>query len=79
MNTYVTEINGEWYAFAGDMRKDQVYSIGADQPPKGSGGYCYFASWSSCGIPYVATPSPNRKAAVAKARRHGEYKGVVVT
>ena len=77
LKTYVTKINGEWYAFAGDTSKDQVYSIGKDQPPKGSGGYCYFASWSDSGIPYVATPSPNRKAAVAKAKRNGDYFGEV--
>ena len=79
MNTYITEINGEWYAFAGSVVNDQVYSIGLDRPPRGSGGDCYFASWSSRGIPHVASPSPNRKAAVSKARRHGEYKGVVIT
>ena len=77
LKTYITKINGEYYAFAGDTAKDQVYSIGADQPPQDSGGCCYFAGWSTCGIPYVATPSPNRKAAVAKAKRHGEYRGEV--
>lgn len=77
MKTYITEINGKYYAFAGNAANDQVYSIGADNPPKESGGYCYVARWSNCGIPYVASASPTRRAAIAKARRHGEYCGEV--
>lgn len=77
MKTYITEINGKYYAFAANAANNQVYSIGSDNPPKGSGGYCYFASWSDRGIPYVASPSPTRRAAIAKARRHGEYSGEV--
>lgn len=77
LKTYVAKIRGEYYAFAGDIAKDQVYSIGKDNPPKESGAGCYFASWSTGGIPWVATPSPSRKCAVAKAKRHGEYGGEV--
>lgn len=77
VRTYITKISGEWYAFAGDTAKDQVYSIGSDQPPKNSGGYCYFARWSDGGIVYVASPSPSRKAAYQKAKRHGDYFGEV--
>ena len=77
IRTYITKINNEWYAFAGDIEKDQVYSIGNDNPPKESNAYCYFATWSDCGIHYVSTPSPNRKCAVAKAKRHGDYFGEV--
>lgn len=77
IRTYITNISGSWYAFAGDTVKDQVYSIGADQPPKDSSACCYFASWSTGGIPQVASPSPNRRAAVAKAKRHGDYFGEV--
>ena len=77
LRTYITQINGKYYAFAGDKEKDQVYSIGSDQPPKETGSYCYFASWSNNGIPYVATPSPNRRAAIAKAKRNGDYFGEV--
>ena len=77
MKTYVTEISGKWYAFAGDTTKDQVLSIGADRPPLLSGGSFYIARWTDSGIRYVASPSPNRKAAIAKAKRHGEFHGTV--
>lgn len=77
IRTYISKINGEYYAFAGDIKKDQVYSIGADNPPKESSAYCYFATWSTGGIMYVSSPSPSRKAAYAKAKRHGNYFGEV--
>lgn len=77
IRTYITKINNEWYAFAADMNRNQVYSIGADQPPKDSGAYCYFANWTDGGVRYVASPSPSRKAAYAKAKRHGDYYGEV--
>ncbi len=75
--TYISKVNGKYYAFAGDIKKDQVYSIGADNPPRETGADCYFASWSIGGIPRVASPSTTRRAAVAKAKRHGEYGGEV--
>lgn len=74
VRTYISKVDGEYYAYAGDMEKDQVYSIGADNPP---GGGCWTARWKYSGILYVASPSPNRKAAVAKAKRHGDYDGEV--
>lgn len=77
IRTYISKVNDQYYAFAGDLAKDQVYSIGADQPPKESGADCYFARWSDGGIVYVASPSPSRKAAYAKAKRNGDYFGEV--
>ena len=32
MKTYITKIDGQYYAFAGDTQTNQVYSIGADKP-----------------------------------------------
>ena len=77
LRTYITEINGKYYAFAGDTAKDQVYSIGADQPSKDSGFFRRVSVWSLHGVLYVASPSPNRNAAIAKAKRHGDYFGEV--
>lgn len=77
IRTYISKIDGQYYAFAGDTVNDQVYSIGRDRPPKLSGTGCYFARWSNSGITWVASPSPSRNAAYAKARRHGDYFGEV--
>ena len=77
INTYVTEIDGRYYAFAMTDNSNQVLSIGADNPPIKSGGSRWFASYSESGIKYVATPSPNRQAAVSKARRNGNYFGEI--
>ena len=30
--TYIAEINGDWYAFAGSQKTFKVYSIGRDVP-----------------------------------------------
>lgn len=73
MNTYITKIDGRWYAFAGDLQKDQVYSIGADNPEDGT--WC--ARWNDTGIKYVATYSSSRSGAYQKARRYGNYCGEV--
>ena len=70
-NTYIREIDGDWYAFAGDKDKAQVYSIGSDNPKQGR----WFARWTDNGIRYVASKSPTRSAAYQKARRHGRYMG----
>ncbi|MBP5463025.1 MAG: hypothetical protein J6Y20_13025 [Lachnospiraceae bacterium] len=70
MNTYITKIDGKWYAFAGDTRKAEVYSIGADSPRTGGQ---WFARWSESGIKYVASPSTSRSGAYKKASRHVEY------
>ena len=69
--TYIKNIDGKWYAFEGDLRKNQVYSIGSDNPADGR--WC--ANWCDSGIKYVASPSPTRQAAYQKARRHGIYGG----
>ena len=72
-NTYITKLDGKWYAFEGDLAKDQVCGIGADR----GDGYIYCARWNYKGILYVATPSPNRRAAYRKATRGGHYAGEV--
>lgn len=77
MKTYITKINDQYYAFAGDTNKDQVYSIGTDNPDKTSGGERWVARWNESGIKYVSSASPSRDAARKKAQRHGEYFGEV--
>ena len=77
MKTYITKIEEKYYAFAGNPDKNQVCSIGADNPDKASGGERWFAKWTDAGIKYVASPSPSRDAARKKAQRHGEYFGEV--
>lgn len=74
MNTYVACIRDKWYAFAGDPGRDQVYSIGKDCPPP-SVGSRWYAVWTEYGIQYVASPSPSRRAAIAKAKRWGRFEG----
>lgn len=74
MNTYITEINDKWYAYEGDLERDQVYSIGRDNPRENGR---WMARWTDEGIKYVSSASPNRKAAVAKARRYGNYRGTM--
>ena len=71
MSTYITNIDGKWYAYGGDAKRNQVYSIGADNPKEGR----WFGRWTNGGIQYVASPSPTRKAAYRKAKRHGNYCG----
>ena len=69
--TYIAEVNGNWYAFEGNVSNGQVFSIGADNPERGR----WMARCTSGGIKYVASPSPTRKAAYQKAKRHGNYCG----
>ena len=71
--TYITQINGKWYAYEAVEQTDEVYSIGNDNPYKAR----WFAKWNKSGVVFVATPSPNRDAARKKARRFGEYGGAV--
>lgn len=73
MKTYISKVDGKWYAFAGDAGNNQVYSIGADNPSGGR--WC--ARWSDKGIQYVASASASRSGAYQKAKRHGEYQGEV--
>lgn len=70
-STRIKEIDGRWYAFKYDSDRGQVMSIGADCPKHGN----WFARATDTGIQYVATPSPSRRAAYQKARRHGAYGG----
>lgn len=73
--TYISQIDGKWYAFGGDTESGQVFSIGADNPNEGDGHW--FGCWTDSHIKYVASPSPTRHAAYQKARRHGVYSGEV--
>lgn len=72
--TYVTDIDGKWYAYEGDEERYQVYSIGSDNP---RGGGEWFAAWTNNGIQYVSSPSPTKAAAVKRARRNGTYGGCI--
>ena len=74
MNTYIKKIDEMWYAFAGDMNRSEVYSIGADNPKDGGQ---WFARWTASGIKYVASPSTSRSGAYKRACRHGDYCGEV--
>ena len=71
MITNISMVDGKWYAFG--IYKDQVVSIGRDCPTGGM----WVAKMTDNGIKYVATQSPTKAAAVAKARRHGEYMGIL--
>lgn len=73
-NTYISNIDGKWYAYGGSESKHQVYSIGSDRPKDGG---LWAAHWTDAGIKYVATASPTRNAAYKKARRWGNYCGEV--
>lgn len=70
LQTAIAYIGGKWYAFA--YHGTEVYSIGRDCPKDGGR---WFAKCSDSGITYVASPSPSRKAAYAKAKRNGTYFG----
>ena len=69
-STYIKNINGSWYAFAGS-KNGNVYSIGNDCPSDG----IWTARWTEGGVLYVASASPSRHAAYMKARRAGNYRG----
>lgn len=73
MKSYITCIDNAWYAFGGDTDKNQVYSIGRDNPDEGK----WFATWTDTGIKYVSSPSPSKAAAYSKAKRAGQYCGEV--
>lgn len=74
MKTYITNIDGAWYAFAAE--RDNVYSIGADSDGAvKSGGYSWTGRRTAAGVKYVASVSPSRNAAYQKARRYGDYNG----
>lgn len=72
MITNISMVDGKWYAF-GVYKDYQVVSIGRDCPTGGT----WVARMTDGGIKYVATPSPTKAAAIAKARRHGEYMGIL--
>lgn len=71
MDTYITNINGSWYAYAGDPIRHQVYSIGPDSPPDGQ----WFAGWTESGIKYVSCACKTRSGAYKKAKKYGMYCG----
>lgn len=72
MITNISMVDGKWYAF-GVYKDHQVVSIGRDCTAGGT----WVARMTDNGIKYVATPSPTKAAAIAKARRHGEYMGIL--
>lgn len=72
--TYISQIDGKWYAYRADMEKYQVYGIGSDNPGDGC---LYCARWTDAGIQYVASPSTTRRAAYQKARKYGKYSGEI--
>lgn len=67
--TYIKQIDGEWYAFEGDSDANEVRSIGRDNPPAHTDCDRYWAKWSDAGIKSVASPSKTRRAAYSKAKR----------
>ena len=72
MKTYIANIDDKWYAF-GEFGDSQFCSIGRDAPKK-----CWcVANRSEGGIKYVASPSASRQAAYQKAKRYGEYSGII--
>lgn len=73
-DTYITKIDGKWYAFAGDKTNYSVYSIGNDNPADGGR---WYAHWSNSGIRYVASGLQSRSGAYKKAVRCGNYCGEV--
>lgn len=78
MKTYIQNIDGKWYAYAADVDRYQVYSIGSDSNDAiANGGSRWVAKWTNKGVQYVANPCPSRTAAYSKARRHGEYSGEI--
>lgn len=72
--TYISQIDGKWYAYAASESRYQVYSIGSDCPKDGG---VWVARWTDSGIKYVASPSASRDSARKKAQRYGTYCGVV--
>ena len=69
--TYIKCIDDFWYAFEVDWMRNRVLSIGKDS----TCGFRYITDLSDAGIKYVATSSPDRKAAYKKAARRGNYCG----
>lgn len=71
--TYVARIDGAWYAFGAVTEAEIAYTIGKDARQKG-----YDVAHLSCwGIPAICTPSPTRESACRRARRAGQYCGVL--
>ena len=70
--TYIRQIEGKWYAFAGDEMRMQVYSIGPDSP---EGGW-RSGSWTDAGIKQAAYSCKTRSGAYQKAKKYGEYQGI---
>ena len=71
METNIKLINGLWYAFA--TSGITVYSIGADIKSP----YRYSGKRTDDGVRKVASPSTDKEAAMKRATRYGEYKGVI--
>ncbi len=66
--TFVKKIGSRWYAFQGDVKRNNVTGIG-DDTDDWKGSY----RWTDTGIAEVATPSSSRAEAEKKARSAGHY------
>lgn len=66
MNTYIAELNGQWYAYGADHDRDLVIDLRNDKNT---------APWSAENIAAIGSLSPSRSAAYQKAVRHGTYIG----
>ena len=76
--TYISCIDGEWYAFSADD-DSHCYPIGNDR--LGFSGYPktkrhIFEPYDPAReVKKYCTPSPNKRAAVEKAKKYGDYCG----
>ena len=71
--TYIACIDGLWYAFGAVIEEETAFTIGKDERQRGFDG-AHLSRW---GIPTFCTPSPTKEAARRKARRAGQYCGVL--
>lgn len=71
METHIKLVNGLWYAFA--TSGITVYAIGADIKSP----YRYSGKMNDNGVAKVSSPSTDKEAAVKRAIRYGNYKGVI--
>lgn len=66
MNTYIAELNGQWYAYGADHDRHIIIDLDNNDNT---------APWSPESIVSIGSLSPSRSAAYQKAVRHGTYIG----
>ena len=71
VETFISRISGDWYAFGLDPSRCRVVSIGDDSPGRGRWEMWYTPE----GVRQVACPSRSRQDARRKAKRNGIYMG----